>query len=374
METNKKTKTKKMTSAEVSSLINARITYNEMFVQKSYDKQEAWRTIQETSGLRVFSIEQLKVKWNNLSKKYKKLVALPTDDATEAGELKANSWVHFDNMHKFMSTQHSCYPQLVVNDFEPVRCGFCGSFFHFGLQYCELNECAHKELFTEGKAIFICATCKIDLNGRSIRTYVADKLKCVPDQPMNAALSNQNSRSIRTYVADKLKCEPDLLKNAASSNQFQQLVETVRSLSNKVDRLMQNRADQISKVTSLPELGVKRRRTEGSVRDSADYGTSTIEFTDLSVTSITPTPSPVKWWLYLSGFHPAITNADVTKIVSRCLDLDEDNAFDVIRLVSKGTDSSNLPFVSYKIGLDPRLKQLALTASSWPTGLLFREF
>ena len=155
-------------------------------------------------------------------------------------------------------------------------------------------------------------------------------------------------------------------------------MKTVGALSEKVDRLLftQSCSDQSSTSTVWPKLGVKRRRGDDgqTVRDSADRGTSTIDFPDLSVASITPAPPPARWWLYLSGLQPTITDADVTKVVTRCLNLNADHPINVARLVPKGTDISKLTFVSYKIGLDPQLKQLALTASSWPTGLLFREF
>lgn len=117
--------------------------------------------------------------------------------------------------------------RLPINDLEPVHCGFCESYYHISQQCCGFNGRGHKDLFAQGKAIFICATCKVELNGRSIRAYLADKLNCVRAAPMPAAISDQ----------------------------FQQLVETVGSLSDKVDRLMQNRNDQCANVPVWPKLG-----------------------------------------------------------------------------------------------------------------------
>ena len=185
-------------------------------------------------------------------------------------------------------------------------------------------------------------------------------------------------KSIRAYFAEKMTVVPPATMDTALSDQLQQLSETVVALSKKVDRLTlsQNRNDQIAHVPSWPKLGIKRRRgdTGQSVRESADRGTKTIDFSDLSVTSITAAAPPARWWLYLSGFLPTISDTDVNKVVHRCLNLDDHDTIDVARLIPKGTDVSKLTFISFKIGLDPQLKQLALLASSWPTGLLFREF
>lgn len=120
-----------------------------------------------------------------------------------------------------------------------------------------------------------------------------------------------------------------------------------------------------------PKLGMKRRRLdEMQTRPIAsDCGTNKVDLSDLTV----PIGSNIdKFWLYLSGLNPLITDADVQKIVSRCLD--EPELVDVVRLVPKGKDISGMTFVSYKVGLDRTFKAKALDPSTWPVGLLFREF
>ena len=73
-----------------------------------------------------------------------------------------------------------------------------------------------------------------------------------------------------------------------------------------------------------------------------------------------------------SGLNPLASNNDIQKIVSRCLDVPD--SVEVIRLVPKDKDVTTLSFVSFKVSLDPELKDRALNAASWPAGLLFREF
>lgn len=79
-----------------------------------------------------------------------------------------------------------------------------------------------------------------------------------------------------------------------------------------------------------------------------------------------------KFWLYLSRIRPDVSNDAVCAMVKANLALDADP--DVIKLVAKDKDISTLNFVSFKIGLDPSQKSNALNPSTWPEGLLFREF
>ena len=110
---------------------------------------------------------------------------------------------------------------------------------------------------------------------------------------------------------------------------------------------------------------------KSTVSAPSDRGTNSIDLSDLSVPSVAP-PVADKFWLYLSGLNPLVTDGDVQKIVSRCLGLP--GPVDLVRLVPKGKDVNGMSFVSFKIGLDPNTKAKALDPSSWPVGLLFREF
>lgn len=232
--------------------------------------------------------------------------------------------------------------QLEINDLEPVRCGFCEGCFHISQQCCGFNLRACKDVFTQGKVMFICTPCKIKLNGRSIRAYIAD-----------------------------LDTPPSTTDNSLASS-LQQLSGVVEALSKKVDAIASAPKTQPGDKTPVwPRVGAKRLRSDFE-RPAVSKGTKEMSFEDLSVPFITPAPPKPVFWLYLSGFQPRIANKDVEKIVSRCLDSNE--PMDVIRLVPKGLDESAMTFVSFKVGINPDLKQQALDAESWPDGLMFREF
>lgn len=201
--------------------------------------------------------------------------------------------------------------------------------------------------------MFVCSTCRDKLNGRSVKSFISDQLACTT-----------------TPASDGLPA------------QVQQLFKLVESLSDKVDKCMTvdlpavrlTRSRMGSSSNAWPKLGVKRRRgNEGApIGATSARGTNSIDLGDLSVPCLTPQIPPPKFWLYLSGLHPQISVEDVQKIASRCLNLS--TPADVVRLVPKDMDMSKLTFVSFKVGMDPTMKELALDASTWPDGILFREF
>lgn len=79
-----------------------------------------------------------------------------------------------------------------------------------------------------------------------------------------------------------------------------------------------------------------------------------------------------KFWLYLSRIRPNVSNEEISAMARANLEMSQDP--DVVKLVAKGADVSNMNFISFKIGLDPALKKQALDPSTWPEGIMFREF
>lgn len=239
--------------------------------------------------------------------------------------------------------------KLDINDLEPLICGLCESYYHISQNCCGLNIRILKEAFTTGKAIFVCPSCRTELNGRSVRSFFTDKSNCQSN---------------------------DTQPPADLPGQVQQLFEVVNKLSDKIDNFTNKSkpANIVSTPPAWPRLGAKRRREERKLDTDVTFasGTNNVDFSNLSVASVTQASVPVKFWLYLSGLNPKITDNDVQKVVSKCLRISD--AADVVRLVPKDKEVANLTFVSYKIGLDPELKELALDSKTWPFGIRFREF
>ncbi|KAL1373552.1 hypothetical protein pipiens_018601, partial [Culex pipiens pipiens] len=81
-----------------------------------------------------------------------------------------------------------------------------------------------------------------------------------------------------------------------------------------------------------------------------------------------PTP---KFWLYMTRISRTVTVDQVTKLAVERLGVQD---VKVTRLVAKGKDVNTMSFISFKIGMDTSLKEKALATSTWPQGLIFREF
>lgn len=78
-----------------------------------------------------------------------------------------------------------------INDIEPMRCGFCEVYLHINQACCGINSRGLKDAFNQGKLILICTTCRDELNGRSIRSYIADNKQTLPVEADPTDLSMQ---------------------------------------------------------------------------------------------------------------------------------------------------------------------------------------
>ncbi|XP_058817344.1 uncharacterized protein LOC131680647 [Topomyia yanbarensis] len=90
------------------------------------------------------------------------------------------------------------------------------------------------------------------------------------------------------------------------------------------------------------------------------------------VPTITVQPATSKCWIYLSRIATAVSEAEVGAMVKECLSTDD--PVEVKKLVKKDANLSGLNFISFKIGVDPQLREMALNADTWPDGMYFREF
>ena len=126
--------------------------------------------------------------------------------------------------------------QLDVNDIEPLRCGFCDVYFHIGPQCCGFNlSRPSRDLFSQGKALFVCPSCRDELNGRCVKTYIADMH------------------------------EPSISPPSDLQTQVKKLSNLVKTLSHKVDRCITKdvSADRPFRAKDAwPRIGCKRRAAQ----------------------------------------------------------------------------------------------------------------
>lgn len=78
--------------------------------------------------------------------------------------------------------------------------------------------------------------------------------------------------------------------------------------------------------------------------------------------------------LLLTNIDASVSEEDVQRMVCRCLGASDNECNNVRKLVPRWIDCSTLDFVSFKIVLDRKWKSAAMTSSTWPKNIKFREF
>ncbi|XP_055543787.1 uncharacterized protein LOC129729303 [Wyeomyia smithii] len=79
-----------------------------------------------------------------------------------------------------------------------------------------------------------------------------------------------------------------------------------------------------------------------------------------------------QFWIYLSRLDLCHTVNDIAAMIQECLGINETPK--AILLVKKDADLTKLNFVSFRVEIPRDLKKAALSASTWPIGVLVREF
>lgn len=117
----------------------------------------------------------------------------------------------------------------------------------------------------------------------------------------------------------------------------------------------------------------KRRRDDGSPTSKPLVGGTKEVMDENAFAEIITVPEPTElFWLYLSRIHPSVKSESVEKLVKDCVQCED--PIKVVPLVKKGVDTSRMSFISYKVGMATKHREVALSSETWPKGVLFREF
>lgn len=79
-----------------------------------------------------------------------------------------------------------------------------------------------------------------------------------------------------------------------------------------------------------------------------------------------------RFWLFFTKVATHVSTDAIGEMVINSLKINAKP--EVIRLVPRWSDLENLRYVSFKVGIDWKDREKAILESTWPTGLLFREF
>ncbi|XP_053690826.1 uncharacterized protein LOC128739368 [Sabethes cyaneus] len=115
----------------------------------------------------------------------------------------------------------------------------------------------------------------------------------------------------------------------------------------------------------------KKRRREERIMGSKPLLAGTKSSTSQTVLTVSP---PKKlFWLYLSRIRPTVKPEAILELVQDCLQSSGD-PIKVIPLIKKDADLYAMNYISFKVGMDEKYRDIALDTGTWPHGLLFREF
>lgn len=78
--------------------------------------------------------------------------------------------------------------------------------------------------------------------------------------------------------------------------------------------------------------------------------------------------------LLLTNIVNTASENDIELMVHRCLGAPAGECLSVVKLVSSRVDCNLLDYISFKVILKWRWKEIALCSSTWPNGIKFREF
>lgn len=172
-------------------------------------------------------------------------------------------------------------------------------------------------------------------------------------------------RNAVSSVGDAI-CELTKNQEVANTELKNELVkhsQQIAHLSNRINSITP------SMPISAERRAMKRRRIDNDNQPAKSFVGGT-RIADSNCVASVPVPITM-FWVYLSRLHPSVNYEAVEKLARECLQCEAAKA---VPLVKQGTDVNSLNFISFKVGVDPKFRAVALDPSSWPKGILFREF
>ncbi|XP_058817072.1 uncharacterized protein LOC131695119 [Topomyia yanbarensis] len=230
-----------------------------------------------------------------------------------------------------------------VNGIEKIACrGHCGSIFHRtcipGMQRSALDLLSS----FNNNLYWLCDDCARCFNewvqqSVSAAPIVNTKKLCEAVDNLNTVVSNLSSRIENHFPA-----------NYGSVTQ---------------------RGLFVKRLPEDPPTPKRRRENNAKIRATAAAvcGTRAIQREIRTVAD-----EREQFWVYLSRLDPSHTVEEIVAMTQECLGTSD--APKAVLLVKKDTDLTKLNFVSFRVELPSELKDTALKASTWPTGVLVREF
>lgn len=241
---------------------------------------------------------------------------------------------------------HSCANEIHE---EPVSCrGFCTAVFH--LKCCRLPGELLDEINRHSQVFWMCNACA------AIITDIRQKknIKAAYDAGLEKQLSTHTELlgRLKQEILDDLKTE--IRSSFAKVSNTALLTPVSSRRSGNMPRIIGSRRLFGKKNNNMPP---PMQATGDSV--SPSLGNFAV-------------PEPIeKFWIYLSRISRDVTTEQIVELVKNRLNTDD---VEVVRLVARNKDVRSMSFISFKAGITMDLKSKALSPSTWPKGMVFREF
>lgn len=229
--------------------------------------------------------------------------------------------------------------------------GFCKAEFH--LKCCNIGSTLADELARNKQLFWMCQSC----------TKLMDDIRFVSSVRAAHETGQKTAVCSHNEIVEKLKSE--------------MMVELKKEIRSNFTALI-NSSSLTPKSSTRPETAVGTLRSR---RLFPNPVTNEPRHQDLLVgtgNSLSPSlgtftvPAPnKKFWIYLSRISRDVSAEQIRDLTAHRLDTQD---IEVFRLVANGKNINELTFISFKIGVNYDLKAKALSPSTWPKGILFREF
>ncbi|XP_062533754.1 uncharacterized protein LOC134202778 [Armigeres subalbatus] len=173
------------------------------------------------------------------------------------------------------------------------------------------------------------------------------------------------------------KDQPSIFCNAFALEPKCALHRDVEELKAKVETIMSLLAPNV-KCSANSAMQHSTPKTSPKFSNTAPYvSTGRIESfvpPDASSRSFTSTNMEESFAMVLTNIDGSVSEKDVQEMVTRCLGACDKECVNVRKLVPRWVDSNTLDYISFKIVLDTKWKSAALTPTTWPKNVKFREF
>lgn len=243
---------------------------------------------------------------------------------------------------------HSCAGEL---DEVRVECGgFCKAVFHprcCGVAVGLLEEALkHRQLF------WLCPSCSTLMKDMRLRNTARAAYETGQEHAFNS--QSNTIQNLKAVMMDELKTEirnnfAKLINSSSCTPKSTRRI-VINPMVNKSRRLFSTASDKISKQPTL-------------------LGTGSTPSPSVEI-AVVP-PAQPKFWLYVSRIARDVSADQLSAYAKKRLGTDD---IQVVRLVARNRDINTLTFISFKIGMNMDLKTKALLTSTWPRGVVFREF